>query len=103
MSSLRRISAPTPFGPPILCAERVSRSAPRTPISRGNAAGRLHGIDMQQAARRMDDRGRLRDRLHHAGLVVGKHERDERPNRPGHRIRKRSEVDASIGIDGDLP
>src|SRR4029077_18093976 len=26
----------------------------------GYAAGRLHGIDMQQAARRMDDRGRLR-------------------------------------------
>ena len=31
----------------------------------------------------MDDRGRLRDRLHDAGLVVGKHERDERPFRLG--------------------
>ena len=33
MSSRPRTSAPTPFGPPILCAESVSRSAPSAPIS----------------------------------------------------------------------
>src|SRR4029077_4827184 len=55
----------------------------------GYAPGRLHGIDMQQATRRMDDRGRPRDRLHHAALVVGEHERDERPYRVGDGSRER--------------
>ncbi len=31
----RRTSAPTPFGPPILCADSVIRSAPSAPISQG--------------------------------------------------------------------
>ena len=58
---------------------------------------------MQQAARRMDDRGRLRDRLHHAGLVVGEHERDERPYRVGDGSRERGQVDPPLGIDGNFP
>ena len=33
MSSRARINAPTPFTPPILCAESVSTSAPSAPIS----------------------------------------------------------------------
>ena len=71
-------SAPTPLGPPILCADSVSRSAPsRSDIER-DFAERLDRIDMQQAARLMDDLGRFSDRLDRAGLVVGQHDRDQR-------------------------
>ena len=59
MSSLARTSAPTPFGPPILWADRVSRSAPSAADVAIDAAGRLHRVDMQHAARRVDDRGGL--------------------------------------------
>ena len=103
MSSLRRISAPTALrAADLVRREGEQISAEDTDLA-GNAAGRLHGIDMQQAARRMDDRGRLRDRLHHAGLVVGKHERDERPYRAGDGSRERGQVDPPFGIDGNFP
>ena len=39
---------------------------------------RLDRVDMQEAAGRMDDSGDLRDRLHRAGLVIGRHDRDQR-------------------------
>ena len=49
----------------------------------GDAARPLHRVDMQEAAGRMHDRRRLRDRLDHAGLVVGEHQRDQRPRAAG--------------------
>ena len=45
-------SAPTPCGPPSLCAESVSRSAPSAVDVAIDAAGRLHRVDMQQRRRR---------------------------------------------------
>ena len=60
--------------------ERQQVGAERADIA-GNAARRLHRIDMQEAAGRVHDRGGLGDRLHHAGLVVGQHDRDQRPRR----------------------
>ena len=71
------ISAPTPCGPPILCADSVIRSAPSALKSQGIRPGALHRIDMQEAASRVHDRRHLGDRLDHAGLVVGEH--DARP------------------------
>ncbi len=50
-----RIRAPTPLGPPILCAESVTRSAPNALISKGIFPKRLDRVDMQQAARLMYD------------------------------------------------
>ena len=58
--------------------ERQQIGAERIDIA-GDAPGRLHRIDMQQPAGGVHDRGGLRDRLHHAGLVVGEHDRDQRP------------------------
>src|SRR5262249_21567690 len=43
----------------------------------GDTPGRLHRVDVQQAARRVNDRRGRRDRLHRAGLIIGVHERDE--------------------------
>ncbi len=60
--------------------QRQKIGAERRDIA-GDPPGRLHGIDMEQAAARMHDRGRLRDRLHHAGLVIREHQRDQRPRR----------------------
>ena len=48
-----------------------------------DAARRLHGIDMEQTARRMHDRRGLRDRLNDAGFVIGEHQRNQRPRRFG--------------------
>ena len=60
--------------------KRQQIGAERADIAR-DASRRLHGVDMEKAARRVHDGGRFRDRLDHAGLVVGEHERDERPRR----------------------
>ena len=47
-----RTSAPAPCGPPILCADERQRSAPSASMSAGDAARRLHRVDMQQCRRR---------------------------------------------------
>ena len=58
-ASSRRISAPTPLRPADLVrGQRQQIGAERLDVA-GNAARRLHRIDMQQAARRMHDRGHL--------------------------------------------
>src|SRR6266566_227226 len=44
----------------------------------GNSTRGLDRVDMQRAARRVDYARSLRNRLNNAGLVVGKHERNER-------------------------
>ena len=74
----RRPSARRSCGPTASADRRQARRC-RTRMR----PGRLHGIDVEQAARRMDDRGGLRDRLHDAGLVIGEHERNQRPRRFG--------------------
>ena len=43
-----------------------------------NAARGLHGVDDENAARRLDDLGDAIDRLDDAGLVVGGMDRDQR-------------------------
>ena len=75
----RSTSAPTPLGPPILCAESVIMSAPSAPKSSGSLAGDLNRIGMQKTARLMDDLGSFSDRLDGAGFVVGRHQRNEGP------------------------
>ena len=56
--------------------------------------GRLHRIDMQEAAGRVDERCRIRDRLDHAGLVVGEHQRNQRhAGRPAEQALQRREID----------
>ena len=59
----------------------------------GNPAWPLHRIDMQKAARRMNEFGRLRHRLNDAGLVVGEHDRNQRPRRACETALERIEID----------
>ena len=65
------------MGPPILCAEIATRSAPIVLDIQGHFAKRLDRIDMQQATRVVGDVGRLADRLDDPGLVVGGHQRHQ--------------------------
>ena len=52
-------SAPIPGGPPSLCADRLTRSAPSAAASSGDLAGGLHRVAMEQRAVRVRDRGDL--------------------------------------------
>ena len=78
-----RTSAPTPLAPPILCADSVRRSAPSAAISHGIRPAACTASTWSKPPARMHDGGGLRDRLHHAGLVVGEHQRHQRPRRFG--------------------
>ena len=73
-----RTSAPTPLGPPILCADNVRRSAPNAAHIKRDFAERLDRIDVQKPARRVNDLGRRRDGLDGAGFVIGQHDRHQR-------------------------
>ena len=105
MPSLRLISAPAPFGPPILCAlERQQVRAERLEIER-DAARRLHGIDMQHAAMAMHDVGRLRapagSRRSRCWRAIS--ETSARCRRKGFEpLRQRRQIDRAVGIDGNL-
>ena len=73
-----RTSAPTPCGPPSLCADRRHEiGAERSRIER-NLARRLHRVAMKERALGMGECRGLGHRLDHAGLVVGEHQRDQR-------------------------
>ena len=75
----RRISAPTPLrAADLVRRQRHQIGAERLEIA-GDAARALDRVDMQEPAGRMHQRGCLRDRLDHAGLVVGEHQRNQRP------------------------
>ena len=50
-----RINAPTPLGPPILCAETVNKIRPQCIDIERYFSERLDRVDMQQPAGRMDD------------------------------------------------
>ena len=96
---------PTPFGPPILWAERVSASTPKL----GDVDRHLarppgpHRVCIKPAMR-VDDPGRLGDRLENARLVVGELDRDQNavvsgPVERGARARPRSTIpSASTGM-----
>ena len=74
----RSTRAPTPLGPPILCAERVIMSAP----SALKSSLILPPPEPHRYAedRRPHGRSRAsRDRLDRAGFVVGRHQRNEGP------------------------
>ena len=71
-----RISAPTPCGPPSLWAERARKSTPSAVDVDGYAAERLRGIAEHIAAMRLHDTCSFGDRVDHARLVVGEHQRD---------------------------
>ena len=88
-SPCRTISAPTPFGPPNLCAETSARSAPVQPNADRHLADRLHQIQQQPAGaaaagqrpQPVDFPGRRRDQ---PGLVirVAHRQRLARPRAP---------------------
>ena len=89
----RSSSAPAPAGPPSLWPE-TARLSPRAAGCTA-PSGRLHRIDMQQRALRPAERRGLRQRVQHAGLVVRRHQADQRraarpaapPARRGRRCR----------------
>ena len=70
---------------------------------KGEPTRDLNRIAVQKAACRMDDRGRFSDRLDRAGLVIGRHQRSERPPSSemvlGELARKRFEVDHAVAGD----
>ena len=78
-SSGARPGRPTPTGPPTLCALSATRSAPDVAVGQVQEGGRLHGVgeDPGGAGRLPDRVGDPVQRLHHAGLVVGQHDRDQ--------------------------
>ena len=66
----RTYSAPTPFGPYILCALIDTRSTFSSLHVERNLADRLHRVGVEQDALLLRDRADLRDRLDDADLVV---------------------------------
>ena len=76
-----RASAPTPYGPPSLCAVRVSASTPVVGEVDRHRADRLDGVGVHRDAVRGGERDDLLDRLQGADLVVGPHHRDQRDRR----------------------
>ena len=78
----RTYSAPMPFGPYSLCADRLIRSTPSAATSRGICpAAWAASVCRMNAALAAEHRD-FRKRLEHADLVVGGHDRDERGVRP---------------------
>ena len=86
------MSAPNPGTADLVGRKRHQIGAQRGDVA-GDTARRLNRIDMDEPARGMHLRGGLRHRLDHAGLVVGEHQRDQRPDRPA--IAARSAVRSS--------
>ena len=94
---------PTPLGPPILCADSVSKiGSYRFEIKR-DFSERLDRIDMQQPARGMDDVGHLGHRLHGAGLVVGQHHRHQRRRAVGKQRAQVVEIDEARAVTLMVP
>ena len=76
--SPRRTSAPAPCGPPILCADSVSRSAPRSSMRQAMRPGACTASTCRRPLAAWTNSADLRDRLDHAGFVVGEHDRNKR-------------------------
>ena len=57
--------------------DRQQVRAERADVAR-NFSGRLHRIDVQQSTRRTDNGSGFRDRLDHAGFVIGMHQRNQK-------------------------
>ena len=92
-------SAPAPIGPPSLCDERARLSAPIAAEIERQPPGRLHRIDVQQRAVPAAERGGLGDRLDRAGLVVGRHQADQRRRAGREQRRQGFEVRDALAID----
>ena len=73
----RTYSAPTPLGPYILCADIAHQVDARALTSKGILPSALHRVAVEEHARSLAHRADLGDRLDHADLVVGGHDRDE--------------------------
>ena len=75
----RLTSAPTPLGAPILCPESVRRSAPSALISHGIRPAAWTASTCRTPPAAWVRRAACRNRLNNAGLVVGEHQRNQRP------------------------
>ena len=62
----------------------------------------LHRVDTEQAAGRVHDRRCLRHRLHDPGLVVGEHERDQRPGCPPDGLCHRRQIGPAVPRDRNI-
>ena len=98
---LRTTSAPTPFGPWNLCAESETRFAPIVRMSNGTlpmpwTASMCSGTFLLVA-----HFGDMLDRMHHAGFVVGEHDRDER-GVVADRVAQRVHVEAARAVDAEI-
>src|SRR5260370_15182746 len=65
------------FWTPDLVPRKSQKIRPEIIDIAWNSSGRLNGIDVQNSACRVHQRGHLRYRLNSAGLVVGQHDRDQ--------------------------
>ena len=84
-------------------AELVRGDDDEIGVGQRQLAGALGAIDEQQPAGRLHPRGDLGDRLDHAGLVVDRLDRDQRPLRPGQRRVEIVEIELPSAPDRDLP
>ena len=96
-------SAPTPTGPPTLCALSETMSAPAVAIGQVDVGRGLHGVGehVRVGSAAVDRLYEVGQRLDHARLVVGRHDgdtRDARRERAGQRLG----VDDAGGVDGEL-
>jgi hypothetical protein len=75
-------SAPTPLGPPILCADRIRKSAPTSAIEKGMRPAACTASTTSNPPDFLTMCGDLADRLDDAGLVVGQHARRPAADHP---------------------
>ena len=94
----RTYSAPTPFGPYILCADSDARSTFAALTSNGTLPDALNGVDVEDRALLLHDGPDLVDRVDRADLVVGEHDRHDR-RLVGHRRPHRLRADAAVLAD----
>ena len=76
-SRRRTYRAPTPLGPYILCADRLSRSMPIASTSSGTLPAACTASVWNRTPRSLHSRPIARDRLQRADLVVGRHDADQ--------------------------
>ena len=76
--SRRSSSAPTPVGPPNLCAATLIADSPLAGEVDRDLSDRLHGVAVHRNVEFGRDRGQFGDRHDGADLVVGPHHRHQR-------------------------
>ena len=69
-----------PLGTTDLVARQGQKISSQLIDIASNTTDALDRIDMHEGARSARQRGSLRHRLNNSGLVVGEHERDQRPS-----------------------